>query len=159
MTGGPGSNVPDDENGRLLDDLRSVLERTASVPPDVLEAAQRALRSRPDGSELLALTADSLLAATAADPYGRTRSLTFRDDAIEVKLEIIPLDDRCRVRLSIEPPARVNGSITTPRETKQLATDDSGRVEVDDAPRGPMTVMLVSAQLPGARYHTEWLVI
>ena len=126
MTGGPGGNGPDDQNGRFLDDLRRVLERDASVPPDVIEAARRAFHARPDDSALLTLTDDSLLAGTGHQPSERTRRLTFRDDAVEVTLEVVPLDDRCRVRVSIDPPARMHGSITAPTESKQLATDDGG---------------------------------
>lgn len=156
---GVGDPAPRDEDGRLLDDLGRILDPNASVPPDAHDAALRAFHARPRDSQLLALSADSLLAVSTADANPQVRTVTFGDGTIEVELEITPLGDRCRIQLSIEPPARMLGSITTPREAKELATDEGGRAEIEDAPRGPMTVQLVSPQSQGMRFHTEWLVI
>jgi hypothetical protein len=153
----------DEDREEIHSDLLRVLAESRGLqetPPQVLQRASDAFRTRQKESGLLELVYDSLIDSeiTVETSEGPVRLLEFRGADATVELALAPVGDRWDVVGRIDPPAVRSAQVHTPTIVLAAVTDDEGGFVATGVPQGPMSVRLFLADAP-QRVHTDWVAV
>ena len=150
------SHGPDE---RLLAALRELFDRSAPLPPRVVEMAKESYTWRTVDAELAALTSDSLVDQLAGSVRGAEapRSLTFEAGDVSIEVEVGGSGTQRRMLGQLVPaqPARIE--VSQDDLTRTVEADEVGRFVVDGLSARPVRLR---CHLPGRRpVVTEWVIV
>jgi hypothetical protein len=150
----------DREQEKLLDELRSLVNRVDPVPEEVTAFADAALGWRRIDAELAELLADSADSPVPAGVRGdRTRSVTFRSSDLEIDVDIQTTDGGAIILGQLAPAVRA--SINVQRDDGTTAAsaeaDALGRFRVELPERGRIRLQVIRDSEPAV--ETSWLSI
>ena len=151
-----------DDQEKLLDELRLLVNRVDPVPQEVTAFADAALGWRRIDAELADLLSDTALeseAAAAAVRSGtRARAVTFRATGLEIDLEIRGADHGVTVLGQLAPGSRA--SIQVQRDDMTIATadaDEHGRFRFESMETGRVRLQILRENEPPVQ--TSWISI
>jgi hypothetical protein len=142
------------EDDGLMDELARAMEQEQSVPAHRRRAAYDAFTWRTIDEELMSLTHDSALSATAAvRGADDARTLAFEGGGASVELEVDGTTVTGQVLL-----AGSRGEVTMQRadgESRAARTDASGFFTIADA----VGTVRFAVEIGGTLRRTEWIVL
>jgi hypothetical protein len=144
---------------RLLAALRELLDRSAPLPPRVVEMAKESYTWRTVDAELAALTSDSLVDPPVGSVRGAVapRSLTFEAGDISIEVEVGESGPNRRMLGQIVPPQPARIEVRQDEAARTVEADVVGRFVVDGLGTGPVRLR---CHLAGRRpVVTEWVVV
>jgi hypothetical protein len=144
---------------RLLAELRELLDRSAPLPPRVVQMAKDSYTWRTVAAELAALTSDSLVepAAGAVRGAATPRSLTFAAADISIEVEVGEQGPNRRMLGQVVPPQPARIEVRQDEATWTVEADVVGRFVVDGLGAGPVRLRCQLAE--GRAVVTEWVVV
>jgi hypothetical protein len=152
-----------DDQEKLLDELRLLVNRVDPVPDEVTAFADAALGWRRVDAELAELLSDSALesesAAAAVRGGTRARSLTFQSGELEIDVEIRREDRAVTVlgQLSPSAPASIQAQLDDATIVATTEADELGRFRFELSAGGRMRLHVVRAHEPPV--ETSWISI
>jgi hypothetical protein len=147
-----------DDDTRLLNELRDLVERIDPVPEGVKHAARGSFTWRTIDAELAQLAYDSavdeaLLASVRSS--STSRLLTFETPSLTIELELEPQGATSRVRGQLAPPQTAQVAVRHAGGTAQAEADQIGCFTAEGIAHGPLSLRCELAD--GAVVVTEWL--
>jgi hypothetical protein len=152
-----------DADADLLADLRSVIDRTDPVPPEVTEFAQAALGWRRLDADLAELLADSVLdteATALTRSEGGGRWLTFRAAELAIDVEVQAADAGFVVLGQLAPPppaATVELQAEDGSVVASVEADALGRFRLTVPNGGRVRLRILQDDPPAPAVETSWL--
>ena len=150
------SHGPDE---RLLAALRELFDRSAPLPPRVVEMAKESYTWRTVDAELAALTSDSLVDPLVGSVRGAEapRALTFEAGEISIEVEVVGSGPDRRMLGQIVPPQPARIEVRQDDLTWTVEADEVGRFVVDGLGTRPLRLR---CHLAGRRpVVTEWVIV
>lgn len=153
----------DENDGSLLEELRTVLRQVDPVPARVREAAKASFAWRTVDAELAELAFDSLvdqhqLATVRA--AGEPRLLTFTAPGLTVEVEVAASGGRRRLIGQLVPPGAAQVKVRHPGGAVTVDADELGRFTVAEVEPGPVRLQCrVRRAEPVAPFVTDWVSI
>jgi hypothetical protein len=144
-------------NAWLVDRVRTALDDTDPVPPDVLEAARASLTWLTVDAELAELSEDSAAFAGARSTVEAPRILNFECPTGVVVLEVTQRGEQRRLLGHTDRPAHVQ--VRHSGGAIDVDTDERGRFRIDEVQAGPISVRCVFADSPDSPIVTSWVVV
>ena len=143
-----GNPAEDDDN--LIDELRQAARRIPNepAPADLTEVVRTLPFVRNLDADLVLLTYDSLLDATATDRRGGsdTRQVSFGGGNLTVNLEIVGIGTTRRVIGQVVPPQELLIGVLSRSQTREVRTDEVGAFIVEEIPAGVMTLRWIDSE-------------
>lgn len=153
---------PDEADARLLDDLRSVVQRADPVPAPVEAAARATFIWRTVDAELAELAYDSLLDADRlAGVRGDDgpRVLTFEGPEFSVEVEVAEEGSGRRLVGQLVPPAPARIEVRHSGGLLRLGADEVGRFATGGVAAGPVSLRCHVAGADGPPLDTAWVTV
>lgn len=152
------SNSTDPRDEELIARLKAGLENSDPVPSDVTDFAKAALGWRDADAELAEIAFDSTEegAMAAVRSSATARMISFEAGRWTIDIEY---DESSRQLLGqVDPAGAVSIEIRYAGGVMTTESDDMGRFDFDEIPRGPMSLVVrVSGDLEVIK--TEWTVL
>jgi hypothetical protein len=135
--------MTDDDDGKLLADLRGMWERRDPVPDGLAASVILALATADVAREYELLTLSASADRLAGVRGSEVRTLTFTAGAVTVMLRVSALPDgRRRVDGWVSPAATYDVVLLAGDHEARTTSTDQGRFELPDVPAGAVTVRL-----------------
>jgi hypothetical protein len=147
-----GGDDQDDE--RLLGELRALAARHDPVPPETVLAARSAIAHVRLDAELAELVADA-----AVDARGGVRAvgapilLSFQADSFAVEVELLDEGGHLHLVGQLVPPTPGVVVVRHGGGTLEVIADEVGRFAADDVARGPVSLRCA---VSGRTIDTDW---
>lgn len=160
------SDDEQNQDDRLLQELRRIATDLDAVPEEVTGFAKAALGWRRIDAELAELLADSALEpeslARARPGAAPARLVTFRASGLEIDLEIQAAGPRVLLLGQLDPP--VSAAVEVQRDDGSVAAktgaDELGRFRIELPPPGRLRLRITRADAAGGRVvETSWLTV
>jgi S1-C subfamily serine protease len=151
----------DADHEKLLDELRSLVNRVDPVPEEVTKFADAALGWRRLDAELAELLSDSALesatAAAAVRGGARARSLTFGSSELEIGLEVQSDGARVSILGQLSPAARATIQVQRDDGTSVATAeaDELGRFRLELEGGGRIRLQVIRKN--EAAVETSWI--
>ncbi len=159
----PSGEHPADE--QLMAELKGLLDRTASIPPWLVEAGKASYGLRSVDAELAELTRDSMVdePALAVRGAGEPRTLTFDAPGLTVEVEVTGSGRERRLLGQLVPPQAARVQVDSrPPDGRDVAghsieADARGRFALGGIGPGPLRLTCHREGHPAVA--TDWVLV